>query len=212
MKVLSKCRALTPDDVINMKVDCWLVSPVVDEVPKDVFEAIKRNGGKRNFVMLDPQGYMRVIDEGGLVTLKERLELDLSGVRAIKVDQQEMSALASEMDGLGGMQFLQSSGIEFVIATGGQEVHLLHRNTHYWVRLGNTEATDSTGAGDILSAAFCCSYMKENDALWALCFGAGAVRAALETGRAGLAKVPSIKKIEESATYFYHTVGFKQLS
>jgi len=68
---------------------------------------------------------------------------------------------------------------------------------------------DSTGAGDILSAAFSCIYVKEKDPLWAICFGAGAVRAALETRGIGLAKIPQMSKIEQSASYFYNTVGFQ---
>ena len=41
--------------------------------------------------MLDPQGYLRLVDYKGYVTLKDKLELDLSGTDAIKVDSQEMA-------------------------------------------------------------------------------------------------------------------------
>jgi sugar/nucleoside kinase (ribokinase family) len=74
------------------------------------------------------------------------------------------------------------------------------------------DSPDSTGAGDILCAAFTCAYLREKDPLWAICFGAGAVRAALETKQVGLAKIPQMSKIEQSASYFYNTVGFEQLS
>ena len=75
----------------------------------------------------------------------------------------------------------------------------------------NILAPDSTGAGDILATGFACGWVKEKDPLWALCFGAGALRAALETHEAGLAKIPPMNKIESSASYFYNTVGFKRL-
>jgi sugar/nucleoside kinase (ribokinase family) len=111
-----------------------------------------------------------------------------------------------------GMQALQSKGIEFVVSTEHRVIHLLYEKTHYWIKMRDIDTPDSTGAGDILCAAFCCSYLKEKDPLWAICFGAGAVRAALETGQIGLAKIPAMSKIEQSASYFYNTVGFKQLS
>ena len=38
-----------------------------------------------------------------------------------------------------------------------------------------------------------------------------ALRAALETGEAGLAKIPPMSKIESSASYFYNTVSFKDV-
>jgi sugar/nucleoside kinase (ribokinase family) len=195
-----------------MKVDCWLVSPVYDEVPDAVLQAIKAQGGTKDFVMLDPQGYVRSADNGGNITIKERIDLDLSGIRAVKVDSQEMSALTGGLVGISGMRALQASGIEFVVSTVPNEIHLLHKDTHYWAKLDEIDSPDSTGAGDILAGAFTCAYIKERDPLWALCFGAGAVRASLETGERGLGKIPSFSQIEESASYFYNTIGFKQLS
>jgi fructose-1-phosphate kinase PfkB-like protein len=162
--------------------------------------------------MLDPQGYLRVAGDNGIIALRESLNLDLSGITAIKVDSQELAALTDGKQGLEGMQSLQSGGIEFVVSTEHRVIHLLHKKTHYWIKMRDIDTPDSTGAGDILSAAFCCSYLKEKDPLWAICFGAGAVRAALETKEIGLAKIPSISKIESSASYFYNTVSFQQLS
>lgn len=212
LSLISKCGPLTAEDVGKMKVDCWLASPVADEISPEVLAAIKDDGGTRHFCMLDPQGYMRSVDSSGIVTLRDRLDLDLSGLRAIKVDEDEMRALTGGIDGLEGMKVLQSRGIEFVVSTVHREIHLLHNKTHYWAKMKEMDTPDSTGAGDILSSAFCCSFVKEKDPLWALCFGAGAVRAALESGESGLEKVPSMGKIEENASYFYNTIGFKQLS
>jgi len=207
----SKCDPLTVDDIKDMKVDGWLVSPVIDEIPLDVLAVITRNKGKKNFVMLDPQGYLRKVESGGLVALKDRIDLDLSGVTAIKVDLQEMLALTG-LRGLEGMKALQSTGVEFVIATEHRMINLLYEKIHYSINLRDIDTPDSTGAGDILCAAFACAFLKENDPLWAICFGAGAVRAALETKQIGLTKIPPMSKIENSASYFYNTIGFQQLS
>jgi fructose-1-phosphate kinase PfkB-like protein len=155
---------------------------------------------------------MRTVDDSGNVTIKDALDLDLSGITAIKVDSQELAALAGGLQGVEGMQYLQSRGIEFVVSTEHRVVNLLHKKMHYWIKLHDIDTPDSTGAGDILSAAFCCSYLKEKDPIWAICFGAGALRAALETEQVGLAKVPMMSKIEQSASYFYNTMGFQQLS
>src|SRR6266511_2053763 len=95
-----KCNPLTVDDIRDMKADCWLASPVIDELPNDVLAEIKQNKGKRNFIMLDPQGYLRAVDDKGYVTNSDRLELDLSGINAIKVDSQEMAALTGGLKGL----------------------------------------------------------------------------------------------------------------
>ena len=207
-----KCKPLTVKDIQDMKVDCWLVSPVIDELPQDVLAAIKQNRDKKNFVMLDPQGYLRLVDYKGYVTFKDKLELDLSGTDAIKVDSQEMAALTGGLLGLSGMKTLQSHGIEFVIYTEHRIVHLLHKKMHYWLSVNDIDTVDSTGVGDILCASFSCTYLKEKDPIWAICFGAGAVKAALETREVGVAKIPSMSKIEQTASYFYNAIGFQRLS
>jgi sugar/nucleoside kinase (ribokinase family) len=211
--LLSKCAPLTVEDIENIHTDCWLVSPVFDEVPANVLATIAKNTDKkRNFVMLDPQGYMRVVNSlSGRISLLDDLTLDLSGITAIKADKEELAALTGGLGGLEGMQFLQSiKGVKFVISTEDKFIHLLHNEMHYWIKL-DIDTPDSTGAGDILSAAFCCAYIREKDPLWAICFGAGAVRAALETKLTGLNKIPSKSNIEQSAYYYYGTIMFQKL-
>lgn len=212
LRLNEKCKSLTVEDVQKTTADCWLVSPVLDEIPQDVFAEIKRNGGTRNFVMLDPQGYLRFVDHQGGVVLKDNLRIDLSGVNAIKVDNQEMAALTGGLVGLEGMQALNSLGIDFVLHTEDRTIHLLHDQTRYWLTLNNIDSSDSTGVGDILCAAFSCAYIKERDPVWAICFGAGAVKAALETRQVGIAKVPVMRDIEQNASYLYNTIRFEHLS
>lgn len=207
----SKCQPVSAQEIDDTKVDCWLVSPVIDEVPQDTLAAIKKNRGKKNFVMLDPQGYMRVVGPDGKIALRDTLDIDLAGITALKVDAQEMAALTGGLQGLEGMLALQKRGVEFVVATEHRVVHLLHRDMHYWIKLKDIDTPDSTGAGDILASGFACGWVKEKDPLWAICFGAGALRAALETEKSGLSKIPEMSEIETSASYFYNTVGFKRL-
>ena len=206
----SRCDPLTGQDISEMKVDCWLASPVIDEVPSGVLEAIKRNRGKKGFVMLDPQGYMRQVGPDGKIALASHIDIDLSGLTALKADQQELAALTG-LDGLEGMKAARSRGVEFVLATEHRVVHLLHKDMHYWIKLKDIETPDSTGAGDILSAAFACSWVKEKDPVWAICFATGALKAALETKKAGLEKIPSYNKIETEASYYYNSVSFQNV-
>jgi sugar/nucleoside kinase (ribokinase family) len=212
LKLGDKCEPLSADDVQKTKADCWLVSPVIDEVPQHVLAEIKHNGGKKNFTMLDPQGYLRFIGPEGRIVMKDKLDVDLSGINAIKVDNQEMAALSGGLRGLAGMQALHSRGIEFVIHTEDGAIHLLHDERHYWLTLQEIDTVDSTGLGDILSASFSCAYIKEKDPIWALCFGVGAVKAALETGQVGVAKIPSMRDIEETASYLYNGIKFQHIS
>jgi sugar/nucleoside kinase (ribokinase family) len=216
--LLSKCLPLTVEDIQTIQTDCWLVSPVIDEIPTNILAAIVKDGGKKNFVMLDPQGYLRSIDpkrisssSSGRILLLDHLSLDLSGITAIKVDKEELAALTGGLQGLEGMQFLHSTkGVSFVISTANNIVNLLHNKMLYSVKV-DVNTSDYTGAGDILSAAFCCSYLKEKDPLWAICFAAGTVRAALETKLTGLDKIPPKSKIEHNAYYYYGTVAFQKL-
>ncbi|HEX5978528.1 MAG TPA: ribokinase, partial [Nitrososphaeraceae archaeon] len=80
-----------------------------------------------------------------------------------------------------------------------------------WIKLPEVDTAYSTGIGDILSSAFCCAYLKEKDPVWAICFGAGAVRAALEANLEGLDKMPSKSNMEQSASYYYNTLSFQKI-
>lgn len=212
LKLQDKCDPITIDDIQKTKADCWLASPVIDELSQDVLIEIKHNRGKKNFVMLDPQGYLRLIDDQGWIVIRDKLDIDLSGINAIKVDNQEMAALTGGLRGLAGMHALNSRGVEFVIYTEDRIIHMLHNQTHYWLAMQEIDTTDSTGVGDILSASFSCAYIKEKDPIWAICFGVGAVKAALETRQIGIAKIPSMHDIEETASYLYNAIRFQHLS
>jgi sugar/nucleoside kinase (ribokinase family) len=210
--LLSKCSPLTIDDIKEIETDCWIVSPVIDEIPYSVLKEIVNDNDNVEFVMLDPQGYIRTTTPDGRISILNDLKLDISGISAIKVDPQELFALTGGRKGIEGMQFLQvCKGIKFIISTEYRIIHLLHDKMHYWIKLPQVDTPYSTGIGDILSSAFCCAYLKEKDPVWAICFGAGAVRAALETNLEGLDKIPSKSKMEQSASYYYNTISFQKI-
>ena len=210
--LLSKCSPITIEDIKEIETDCWIVSPVIDEIPYSVLKEIVNDNDNVEFVMLDPQGYIRTTTPDGRISLLNDLKLDISGISAIKVDPQELYALTGGRKGIEGMQFLQvCKGVKFVLSTEYRIIHLLYDKMHYWIKLPEVDTAYSTGIGDILSSAFCCAYLKEKDPVWAICFGAGAVRASLETNLEGLDKIPSKSKMEQSASYYYNTLSFQKI-
>jgi sugar/nucleoside kinase (ribokinase family) len=210
--LVSKCSPITIEDIQRIETNCWIVSPIMDEVPFTVLREIVKDKDNLEFVMLDPQGYIRTLDPDGRVSFLNDLKLDVSGISAIKVDPEELSALTGGRKGIEGMQFLQiRKGIKFVISTEYRIIRLLYNKMYYSIKLPDVVTPHSTGVGDILTSAFCCAYLKEKDPLWAICFGAGAVQAALEANLVGLEKVPPKSKIEQNASYYYNTISFQEI-
>src|ERR687885_1765994 len=177
--LLSKCNPLTVDEVDDIDVDGWIVSPVIDEVPLDVLRAITM---KSKFVMLDPQGYLRKVQPSGAITLAKSVALDWSGVSAVKADEDEF-------------RLLGPINADFIISTTRRVIRM---NEHE-LKLDYIPTIDSTGIGDILSAVFTCMYIKEKDSTLAIRRAASAITAALKANAKGLDKIPTKSKIEEYA-------------
>ena len=199
----NKCEVI---DNIVLDTDSAIISPLFDEISFDLFEKVTNDA---SFVLLDPQGFLRRIDSENKIYL-EHTDLNLSNVSAIKVNSDELNALTNASN-LDGIKILQKKGIDNVILTDKQNISLLSGNKIYSIELPDIELNDTTGIGDIFSAAFCCTMLKEKDILWALSFAGGAAQAALESGKIGLEKIPSKGAIESNAYYFYNTVRFKEI-
>jgi len=186
--------------------DGFIISPVFNEISLEDFEKIKKDS---NFLLLDPQGFLRRIDEQKKIYL-EKTEINFSNVTAIKVNPRELSAI-SQLSGIDAMKDLQDKGAKFVLLTDKQNISMLDGQRIFSLSLPNISINDTTGIGDIFCAAFTCTMLKERDSLWALCFAAGSAQAALETQAVGLDKVPKKNAIETNASYFYNTIKFKQV-
>ena len=186
--------------------DSVLISPVFDEISNEAFMRIKRNA---NFVLLDPQGFLRRKNSENKIYL-ENTQLDFSHISAIKTNPEELECITGGYE-VDNMKILQKNGIEYVILTDKQNISVLSEDKIYSIKLPNTVLYDTTGAGDIFSAAFCCTMIKENDILWALSFAGGAVQATLDSEKIGLEKIPPRGAIETNAYYFYNTVKFRQI-
>jgi sugar/nucleoside kinase (ribokinase family) len=101
--------------------------------------------------------------------------------------------------------------VEHVLYTNKRDVSLIHNNRQYSLRLPDMDIYDTSGVGDIFTATFCCTLLKERDVLWALCFAGGAAQAALESKEIGLEKIPPRGATEANASYFYNTIKFKDI-
>ena len=199
----NKCEVI--NNVI-LDADSVIISPLFDEVPLEMFAKIKNDA---NFVLLDPQGFLRRVNSENKIYL-EQTNLNLSDISAIKENSDELRSLTNSSN-LDGIKILQKKGIDNVILTDKQNISLLSENKIYSITLPDIVLNDTTGIGDIFSSTFCCTMLKEKDILWALSFAGGAAQAALESGQIGLEKIPSKGAIESNAYYFYNTIKFKEI-
>ena len=195
-----------PINDISLDADNVLISPVFDEISSDLFIKIKRDA---NFVFLDPQGFLRRKNSENKIYL-ENTQLDFSHVSAIKTNREELKCITGGYED-DSMKILQKNGIDSVILTDKQNISVLSKDKIFSIKLPNLNLYDTTGVGDIFSATFCCTMIKENDILWALSFAGGAAQATLDSKKIGLEKIPPKGAIETNAYYFYNTVKFRQI-
>ncbi len=208
----SNCSPIDIEEVKKVKSDCWIVSPVFDEVPSDILQYFTTRREKNEFIMLDPQGYTRVADRTGRISIRKSMDLPINNLDGIKLDNLEISCFTEGLQGIDGMKKIHSKyKIDYVMYTDDRTVHLLENERHYWLNVPRIDAPDSTGSGDIIVSSFACSIIKEKDPVWAICFAAGALTAALQTREIGIQKVPHKSAIEENASYYYNILNYEKI-
>lgn len=207
--LLDKCDPILISDLEQINTDCWIISPVLDEVPYTVLEYLINNYNN-DFLMLDPQGYTRAIDTNSKVILHESLDpLFFKNIDAIKLDPQELFCFSGGNDINSLRKLKVNNNIRYALYSEKQRIHMLNEDKHYWLDINKVNTSDSTGAGDILASAFTCALIKERDPLWAFSFGVGAVMASLKTKKNGIEKIPKKKFIEENASYNYNLIKYE---
>jgi len=208
----SNCSPIDIEEVKKVKSDCWIVSPVFDEVPSDILEYFTTRREKNEFIMLDPQGYTRVADPTGRISIRKSMDLPINNLDGIKLDNLEISCFTEGLQAIDGMKKIHSKyKIDHVMYTEDRTIHLLENERHYWLNVPRTDTPDSTGLGDIIVSSFACSIIKEKDPVWAICFAAGALTAALQTREIGIQKVPHKSAIEENASYYYNILNYEKI-
>ena len=206
----SKCIPLDIEEIRSVNANCWIISPVFDEVPLGILQYLVSSRKEKQFVMLDPQGFTRTVDSEGRVSIRKKIDIPIHKVDGIKLDSEEISCFTNGLQGIEGMKKIRSIyGIQYVLFTQDQVIHLLEEGKHYWINVPKHETPDSTGLGDIIASSFACTMVKEKDSVWAFCFASGALTAALQTKEIGIKKIPSKSSIEQNATYYYNTMNFE---
>jgi sugar/nucleoside kinase (ribokinase family) len=204
----SICSAIDIEEIKNVKSDCWIISPVFEEVSVELLRYLATTSEK-GFVILDPQGYTRAVDSARKISLRNKIDVPLNDLNGIKLDSHEISSLTNGLSGKDGLRKIRSKyGIDYVIYTQDQNIHLLQDDRLYWLNIPKIDSPDSTGLGDIITASFACTIVKEKEAIWALCFAAGALTSALQTREIGIEKIPSKSAIEENAAYYYNIMNY----
>jgi sugar/nucleoside kinase (ribokinase family) len=208
----SKCSALDIEEIKSAKSDCWIISPVFDEVSLDILQYLASSREKNQFIILDPQGYTRSVDSAGRISIKSNIDIPINNVNGIKLNSKEITCFTNGLQGIDGMKKIHTKyKIDYVLYTEDQNIHLLERDRRYWLKLPKIDTPDSTGLGDIIASSFACTIVKEKDSVWAFCFAAGALTAALQTKEVGIKKIPSRTAIEENASYYYNTMNYEIL-
>ncbi|MFQ5920830.1 MAG: ribokinase, partial [Nitrososphaerales archaeon] len=84
--LLARCDDITLED-IELDADACVVSPIINEVQKDVLAEIPKHA---DFVFLDPQGFLRRVGEDQRIYIaRTEMNLRKAGISAIKVDDEE---------------------------------------------------------------------------------------------------------------------------
>lgn len=185
--------------------DGILISPVFDEISHDTLEKLKSDA---KLVALDPQGFLRHAGPDGKITF-EKTNLDLTNITVLKSDPGEVYHLTG-VEGFDGAKLLHKK-VEHLLYTNKREVSLFYKNKRYSITLPNMDIYDTVGVGDIFTATYCCTMLKEKDALWALSFAGGAAQAALESKQVGLDKIPPKAATQTNASYYYNIMKFEDV-
>ena len=208
----SRCSALDIEEIKSAKSDCWIISPVFDEVSLDILQYLASSREKNQFILLDPQGYTRSVDSAGRISIRSNIDIPINNLNGIKLNSKEITCFTNGLQGIDGMKKIHTKyKIDYVLYTEDQNIHLLERDRRYWLKLPKIDTPDSTGLGDIIASSFACTIVKEKDSVWAFCFAAGALTAALQTKEVGIKKIPSRTAIEENASYYYNIMNYEIL-
>jgi len=166
---------------------CFYVSPVAGEVSCELLRFLKRLGKP---VVLDPQGMLRRIGEGGEVLLHLSSDFldSLRFVDVVKVGKDEIEAFPMENREI--LHFLREKGSRVVIVTrAGEPVLYLDEEGFLEVEVPRVEVKDPTGAGDVYGAALVSEYLERGD--WRFAARFAAVAASLKIRFEALRGFPS---------------------
>jgi sugar/nucleoside kinase (ribokinase family) len=181
LRLTSKAPSITVSDVPDaFKAKVVHVASIAGEVEYEVVEKLKKCA---DFLSLDPQGFLRIFDEGGNVgygTLTNKRILEL--VNIYKSSSEEIISATSLSDINSAIKAIHDFGVEIIIVTLGVKGAILSvEGANYSIPAYSTEKiVDPTGAGDVFIGAFLTEYIQGKDSLWCASVGSAAASVAVE--------------------------------
>jgi sugar/nucleoside kinase (ribokinase family) len=135
-----------------------------DEIDRECIHQAQSNNA---LVSLDVQGYIRCIDENGLVVSKEWDNYDdiIGMVDVVKLHQTELFATVHAKSELSAASQILDLGPKIVIVTRDQRGSVIYtRNSQVKIPLVLAKVQiDTTGCGDTYTVGFLLEYMRSGD-------------------------------------------------
>jgi sugar/nucleoside kinase (ribokinase family) len=200
LTMTSRCEDIAREQLPDSHFNASLVSPVANEVSPGLLSEIAK---RSDFTFLDPQGFVRVFNGKGEVSLSRLKDTGiLSKVDAVKMDQGEAEAITGKDEPEASLRRLASMGVRKGVVTRGPDpAYVLDGNRIFSVPVPQVQVVDSTGAGDILGGTVVAWYLKTRDFLWSACFGIAA--SSLSLHLIALAKVDLPMSVDDQARRLY---------
>jgi sugar/nucleoside kinase (ribokinase family) len=199
LRLISRCEDISLPDVLPVQKgrDAVLISPVIGEFPANLIHEVK---SQVEYVVLDPQGYLRRVGESGEILPDQGIDLlNFRGIDAIKVDDEELKLLAKSNDRMKAIENLKKTLLaSSVISTCGSDpVIFSGPRGVFRIPVPKSQVVDQTGTGDIMCGVFTASYVQYEDELKACCDAIAAASIAVQ--RIGISKVPNRDEIGPKA-------------
>jgi sugar/nucleoside kinase (ribokinase family) len=156
------------------------VAPIANELSRAVVGDLR---AKTDILSLDPQGFLRKVDQNGNVRLKRwRDKQVLELIDLYKSSIGEIRMVTGLADLKLAMKKIQDYGVRIVVATKGMEGStLLHEGVFYDVPACKPRIVrDLTGAGDAYIGAFLAEFVHKKTLSWCSCVGSAAASFVVE--------------------------------
>jgi sugar/nucleoside kinase (ribokinase family) len=177
LRSVSVCNEIFMEDIVDLG-DTVIISPVIGEVPVRVASSINPE-----ILVLDPQGYVRRINEDKTISLKHWFDKELlEKVTIFKSSEKELKHIV-DVEPVAALEKLVNLGIEISIATNGEQGAVLVGNKKkYRVPAYSTNnVKDTTGAGDVFLSSFVSTFLEGEEIEWCASVGSAFSSSVIET-------------------------------